>query len=431
MNIVVIGLGVGDTACLVAAARNALVNCSIVVGSSRQLKMVETLVQGIECCALPKLDQLQQQLDEWQKNGVENIAILASGDPLYFGIGTWLVRHWPMQNIEFFPAVSSIQAACSALGLTLQTARVISLHGRPKTTLRRALQPNQTLLILTDKHSSPQYIAQECVKAGFPSAQIMVCQKLGSSQQEIHRESAQTLSESQESFHPLHVTVVQLAEPDSAIAEVCQPVFPGIPDQVFVTGANDGSGMITKREVRLAILSYLQLSAQEVIWDIGAGCGSVSIELAYWQPQAQIYSVESNQDRLDKLLENQQRFGVVDNLHPLLGHAPECLAELPDPHKVFIGGSDGQLEEVFAEAWRRLPVGGILLISAVTENTKQQLWYLQQQYGVEAEFDSVQMAVSRLGSLGSQWVYRPQLPVTLCYWRKVFAAHCHERQISE
>ena len=199
------------------------------------------------------------------------------------------------------------------------------------------------------------------------------------------------------------------------------PEFPGIQDADFETGELGSKGMISKREVRLAILSLLQPSRDDVIWDIGAGCGGVAVELAYWQPQASIYAIEHNQARFDCLLQNQQKFGVVSNLKTSFGRAPEVLSDLPIANKIFIGGSDGELPHLLDSLWEKLPEGGQIVVSAVMENTKSQLldFYNKRSEFNDSELETLQIAVNKSRSLAGQLAYQPALPVSLFSFIKI------------
>ncbi|HIG36376.1 MAG TPA: precorrin-6Y C5,15-methyltransferase (decarboxylating) subunit CbiT, partial [Oceanospirillaceae bacterium] len=133
-----------------------------------------------------------------------------------------------------------------------------------------------------------------------------------------------------------------------------KPNFPGIPDAHFKTDGKSGKGLLTKREVRLNILSLVQAAPQEVIWDIGAGCGGVAIELALWNPLGSVYGIEHHDQRVACLNANKEAFGVSTNLHTIQGRAPDALAELDNPDKVFIGGSGGNLNAILQLVWQRL-----------------------------------------------------------------------------
>ncbi len=238
---------------------------------------------------------------------------------------------------------------------------------------------------------------------------------MGYQQANVRQFSArQLLTDRTLSFDPLHVVIIE----PKGVGGVL-PEFPGITDDAFVTDSTAaGKGMLTKREVRLMILSLIQAANGDIIWDIGAGCGSVAIELAYWQTQAKVYAVEHHQTRLACLAENRLRFGVTDNLSIVAGRAPEQMRSLPQANKVFIGGSDGQLADILAVAWQQLPEHGLLVASAVTENTKTQLHHFAQSLADE-QVETLQLAVSKGSQLAGQLLYKPNLPVTLYKFIKI------------
>lgn len=427
----IIGLGVSQTAQLSPQAINALQQADSVLGSVRQIAVIEShlMLQPTSQMAqqktqqkthyFPKFSELPAWLEAQQTNGHKNIVILASGDPLYFGIGRWFSQQYPTNQLHFYPAVSSIQAACHELGLSLQDVDVISLHGRPLKTLRRHIKQNQTLLMMTDQNSTPAALAEECQQLGFIKGQLHVCEKLGYDNQTIRTFELNDPQISQLDFDPLHVSIISTQNCERYSAE-----FPGIPDAQFITDGEHGKGMITKREVRLSILSMMQPTRGDVIWDIGAGCGSVAIELALWQTQHVVVAIEHHDDRLRCLKANQEKFGVLKNLLIVSGRAPDALEELKDnlaqPNKIFIGGSDGELTLLLKQCWHQLPIGGTLMASAVTEDTKFLLmsFFKQREECKDAEFESSQIIVNRAGQLAGQLLYRPNLPVTLFKWVK-------------
>ena len=426
LSIHIIGLGVTQRAELDTPARDALSCASWVIGSERQLEVIDHLLDSqVNKKCLPPLRELSTwlQAKSQSSDADKQIVVLASGDPLFYGIGRWFSKQFSLEDLHFYPAVSSIQSACHALGLALQDAEVLSLHGRPLAQIRKTLKPFQTLIVLSDKQSRPQALAQECLQAGFLDTTITVCETLGYDEQRITNFKVKDLCKSDQHFDPLHVSVIKTDKVSQAEV-VNLPSFPGIPDDAFVTHAEPGKGMLTKREVRLTILSLMQANNADVIWDIGAGCGSVAIELAYWNKYVQVHAIEHHADRVACLEQNRARFGVVSQLNIINGSAPECLADLPSPSKIFIGGSDGHLTELLQLAWETLPVDGILVASAVTENTKQHLMSFMQnrECAQDSELETLQIAVSKGSQLAGHLVYRPSLAVSLFKFTKRLVA---------
>lgn len=438
----VVGLGVSgfthdDKPLLTQDAQDAIKTADKIIGSPRQLALIRPFLTTAspQLIELPKLAALAELLGDHQTC---KMVVLASGDPLYYGIGRWLVNMLGRENLIFHAGISSIQAACHALGLSLQDVSAVSLHGRPLAKLRTQLHPEHTLVILTDKNSRPKALAQECINAGMGSSIITVCENMGYPEQQVRQfQVAELVDESELEFAELHVSVVQV-KADKLDAKLRYlPDFPGIEDIHFITGQAAGKGMITKREVRLQILSLMQPAKGDVIWDVGAGCGSVAVELAYWQQSATVHAIEHHEQRLACLQGNKDKFGVVSNLVITAGRAPDALAELPQANKVFIGGSDGEMARLLSICWQQLPVGGVLVATAVTENTKFELQrFSQQLYAhssheftpssdtasdseLNVEIETLQLAVSRGSKLAGQLMYKPNFPVTLFKFTKL------------
>ena len=412
-KITVIGLGICQPPLLNAKALSALGSCDCIMGSPRQLESMahaqvvanQSRTQPASLC-LPKLKHIAHEI-----KGFDHVVILASGDPLLFGIGKYLQSEFGDQ-VTCISGVSSLQGACELTGLSLQDAQLVSLHGRPLNHLKRHLQPHRTLLILTDQNSHPQAIAKVLVAVNLGLSKIHVCERLGYEDQNQQQFIAQDLATNSTPFASLHVTVVHTL----GIGHV-MPNFPGIADAHFVTDGESGKGLLTKREVRLNILSLLQPAPQDIAWDIGAGCGGVAIEWALWNPQGQVYAIEHHDQRIACLEANKEAFGVSANLSVIQDKAPDCLKELPFPDKVFIGGSGGELSRIMQLAWQRLKPGGRLATSAVTEPSKAAL----RQFSLHVEqqpTDYLQVAISRHDTIAGQDLLRPALPVTLMCWHK-------------
>ena len=412
-KITVIGLGICQPPLLNAKALSALGSCDCIMGSPRQLESMahaqvvanQSRTQPASLC-LPKLKHIAHEI-----KGFDHVVILASGDPLLFGIGKYLQSEFGDQ-VTCISGVSSLQGACELTGLSLQDAQLVSLHGRPLNHLKRHLQPHRTLLILTDQNSHPQAIAKVLVAANLGLSKIHVCERLGYEDQNQQQFIAQDLATNLTPFASLHVTVVRTL----GIGHV-MPNFPGIADAHFVTDGESGKGLLTKREVRLNILSLLQPAPQDIAWDIGAGCGGVAIEWALWNPQGQVYAIEHHDQRIACLEANKEAFGVSANLSVIQGRAPDCLKELPFPDKIFIGGSGGELGRIMQLAWQLLKPGGRLAASAVTEPSKAAL----RQFSLHIEqqpADYLQVAISRHDTIAGQDLLRPALPVTLVCWHK-------------
>ena len=358
----VVGLGVETGGQLTRPAEEAVHEAEVIIGAQRQLDWLLGF-EGYQSCRaklqlLPKLSQLQALIGRY----AGQIVILASGDPLHFGIGRWLGERYPVSQLRYYSAVSSIQAACARLGLAQQECQVVSLHGRPLSSLKRYLQPGRRLIVLTDQHSHPGALARLCVEAGLGESRLWVCARLGYPDEQVQGFQVGEMDD----FAPSSVDALQVSVLELRGSGGVYPSFPGLDDRLLLTDGGPGQGMITKREVRIQILSLLQANENQVLWDVGAGCGGVSTEIALWHPGLQIHAIEPVPERLACLRANKEQFGC-SNLWPVDGRAPAALADWPDPDRIFIGGSDGALNTLLAQCWSRLRAGGVLVASAVTE----------------------------------------------------------------
>lgn len=396
----VIGMGIFPASALAEPARQALAMAETVIGAERQRELLN--IDPARFLAYPRPFAALAELLLQQRG--KHVVILASGDPLLFGIGDWLLRQLGRDRLVFHPHISSVQAAFARLGLPWADAQVVSLHGRALGRLRSRLQANRLYALLTDADSTPAAIAQELATAGFSESELWVAEALGSEHERVRRFGVAELMETAPVVDPLHVTVVRTRGRGNVL-----PEFPGIPDEAFATGGEAGRGLLTKREVRLLSLSLLAPRAQEIGWDVGAGCGGIAVEWARWNRLGQVYAIEQHAERFAHLQANRDRFGVDGNLHCLHASAPQALAALPDPHAIFIGGSGGELPALLDYCWQRLQPGGRLVASAVTEVSKMALY----QFAAGKAADWRELAVSRGESLAGQLLLRPQLPVLL------------------
>ena len=396
----IIGLGVhlGDN--LTREARAALEQAEIIIGGERCLVAFPEL----QAKTYPYPSPMEGLWPLLQEHAGKRIALLASGDPLFYGIGAILIRRLGGNNLEFHPNVSSVQAAFARIKRPWQQARVISLHGRPLQSLRAVLKVNRLYALLTDRASHPVAVAGLLEAVGFGDSILWIAEALGALEERISRFQAAELAHTRADFSPLNVVIVETRGPGGLL-----PEFPGIPDEHFVTDGEPGKGMLSKREVRLNILSLLAPRAGEIGWDVGAGCGGVAVEWTRWNPEGTVYAVECHEQRLHCLEANRERFGVLSNLHIIAGHAPEALAELPDPDVVFIGGSQGRLDDLLEAGWRRLPPGGRLVASAVTEDSRMDLY----RFATAQPAYWTEISVAREDRLAGQRVLRPYLPVLL------------------
>ncbi|NJR71034.1 MAG: precorrin-6y C5,15-methyltransferase (decarboxylating) subunit CbiE [Synechococcales cyanobacterium CRU_2_2] len=366
--------------------------------------------------------------------------VLTSGDPLFFGLGRLLLEQLPAAALRFYPHLSAVQLAFSAIKQPWQDATLVSVHGRSLEALIQQLKRcPRKLAILTDGEHHPGAIAQLLLDLELPiHYRCYVCENLGGPTEKVYsgpperflrRESVLDLAlESKTSlphnFASLNVMVLVQVEwldrPDLSNSADLRPTdWPriGIPDGAFAT-FDDRPGLMTKREVRTLALAELALAENQVVWDIGAGTGSVSIEIARLCPSSRVYAIEKTAAGMGLIGRNCDRFRV-SNIQAVRGAAPDALADLPDPDRIFIGGSGGHLSEILAVCGARLRANGCLVLAIATlENLAiAQAWLRQRGWRVrlmQAQFlRGVAIAAQASGGISAQTRWTPLNPVSL------------------
>ncbi len=316
-----------------------------------------------------------------------NVAVLASGDPLFFGIGRRLLAEFPEEKINIFPALSSIQKACALFRIPWDDATITSLHGRAAAHLPGLLLSWSKHLILTDTVHSPDRIAVQLLEylaligeTELPhTIKILVAQDLSLASEKVFRGSLAEAAEKR--FSALNIVCLLV------------PSLPAVPAYRFGLTEdllNHSRGLITKNEVRAASLHRLCLPDSGVFWDVGAGSGSLSIEAARTNPRLTIYAIEQKKEELENIKMNIVKFRCF-NIVPVSGRAPEALAALPDPQRVFIGGSSGALPAIIPAVASRLTEGGILVINGVVVKTVQAAPPLMREHGFTVHTSTIKV----------------------------------------
>ena len=296
-----------------------------------------------------------------------NVAVLASGDPLFYGIGRKLLTEFSAKQIEIFPAVSSMQRACALFKIPWDDAAIVSLHGRKQHHIPGLLLRNTTTIVFTDQHQSPKNIATNLLdylqRIDYSSFSdkitISVAEEIGLEGEKLFNGSLADAADID--FSPLNVLCLQLPKLQS---QGLHPFGFGLTENEI----SHSRGLITKNEVRAVSLHYLRLPRQGIFWDIGGGSGSLSIEAGRSNPHLTIYTVEHKEEELNNIKENIRRYSCF-NVVPVFGRAPEILKTLPAPDRVFIGGSSGSLDKIVHLVADKLAEDGCLVINGVIEKT--------------------------------------------------------------
>jgi len=285
--------------------------------------------------------------------------VLASGDPLFFGLGRYLLRNLPGELIEFLPNVTSVQYAFAKIREPWDDAVFISGHGRPIKDVVDRIVANDKSAILTDELNTPSVIGRELLNRRRGGYKAYLCENLGTDLEKIRVTDIKGLLD----LDAARLNVLILLKEYEDDGQQYVPTF-GIPDDEFVSIKK----LITKEEVRVVTLAKLKLRHDMCLWDIGAGSGSICIEADHLLPDGRIFAVERNEECRQFIKENLQKFNTR-NVVLVEGGAPDCLDELPDPDCVFIGGSGGGVWGIFDTGNQRLAVGGRIVLNASTLDT--------------------------------------------------------------
>jgi len=287
------------------------------------------------------------------------VVVLASGDPLFFGLGRYLLRNMAEELIEFLPNVTSVQYSFAKIREPWDDSVFISVHDRELKDVVDRIVANDKAAILTDGVNTPGMISRELLSRRRSGYKAYLCENLGTAVERIRVTDVKGLLELD--VAPLNVLIlIREYEDDS---QVYIPTF-GIPDEEFVSIKK----LITKEEVRVVTLAKLKLRHDMCLWDIGAGSGSFCVEADHLLPDGRIFAIERNEECCQFIKENLQKFNTR-NVVLIEGGAPDCLDELPDPDCVFIGGSGGNLWEILDTVDQRLAVGGRIVLNASTLDT--------------------------------------------------------------
>ncbi len=367
-------LGIAESL-LSSVQEKILTDCTLIVGTKRFIELAANL--PCRCISITPLTGALAAIRAGLQEG--NVAVLASGDPLFYGIGRRLLAEFPENPVQVYPALSSIQRACALFKIPWDDARIISLHGRSSTHIPGLLLAGEKNLVLTDKENSPDRIAGQLLDylqligdtALQDTIKMLVAEDLGLDSEKLFY--GDLLEGSKQSFSSLNVLCLLI--PKNSTSVNTEYRFGLTEDSI-----QHSRGLITKNEVRAATLHQLQLPSSGVFWDVGAGSGSLSIEAARLNPDLTIYAVEHKEEELKNIKNNIVKFRCY-NIVPVFGRAPEALVHLPAPERVFIGGSSGSLPEIVELLDGRLALDGRLVINGVIEKTVQAAPELLKKHG--------------------------------------------------
>ncbi len=386
----VVGIGEDGLAGLSPIARSLIDRAEVLIGGERHLAMLPEDDRERLVWTSP----IQRSIDAILCRRGQAVCVLASGDPMCYGVGVTLTRQIPIAEMTIVPAPSTFSLACARLGWALATVESLSLCGRPPALLQTYLYPGARLLILSEGKQTPAIVADMLTQRGFGQSSITVLERLGSEHERQVTGLAATWTETD--LADLNAVAVEcVADP----GVILLPRSPGLPDSAY-----HHDGQLTKREVRAITLSALAPTPGELLWDVGAGCGSIAIEWMRSHPRCRAIAIEKA--RTHYIADNAVALGTP-NLQIIAGKAPIALKDLPAPNAIFIGGGI-TAKGLVDECWVALKPGGRLVANVVTLEGERVL--LQWHESVGGEFTRV--AVQRAEPIGTFLGWRSLATIT-------------------
>ncbi|MGO9322322.1 MAG: precorrin-6y C5,15-methyltransferase (decarboxylating) subunit CbiE [Solirubrobacteraceae bacterium] len=400
--LVVVGIGADGWAGLGEAARAAVLAAEEIVGSARQLALLPETSAAQRPWPSP-IDPLVEELVARALAGSGSaVCVLASGDPMLHGIGATLARRLPPSRLLVHPHPSAFALACARLGWPAAEVELVSVVAQPPEAVTRLLQPRRRLVVYAAGAGGASAVAGVLREHGFGSSLFVVLEQLGGPAERILESTADEWGETE--ADPLHCVAIECS---AAAGAALRPLVAGLPDDAY-----ENDGQLTKRHVRAVTLAALAPTPGALLWDVGAGSGSVAIEWLRAEASARAIAVERREDRAERARANARLLGVPQ-LEVVLGSAPEALCELPGPDAIFIGGgltSAGVIER----CWYSLRPGGRIVANAVTLEGERVLALVRERCGGEL----VRIEISHAEPLGSFEAWRSQLPVVQWSARK-------------
>ncbi len=386
----VVGIGEDGLAGVNAMARSLIERAEVLVGGERHLTMLpahdlrEKLIWSSPIAA---------SLEEIRRRRGQLVCVLASGDPMCFGIGVTLTRTIPISEMSIIPSPSAFSLACARLGWPLAEVETLSLCGRPPALIQAILYPGARLLILSEGKETPGRVAKLLAQCGYGSSELAVLEHLGGERERIVQGSAASWG-ARDSADLNTIAVTCLAEP--GVLPLTRQA--GLPDSAY-----HHDGQLTKSEVRAVTLAALAPIPGQLLWDVGAGCGSVAIEWMRSHSRCRAIAVEHS--RTHYIADNATALGTP-GLNIIEGTAPLILKDLPQPDAIFLGGG-ATAEGMFETCWTALRSGGRFVANVVTLEGEQKLFAWHQHVGGTL----TRIGIQRAEPLGSFLGWKPMVPV--------------------
>ena len=391
----VIGIGEDGLDGLGYLAWSLIAEAKTIYGGARHLAMIpDDLADGADKRGWPT--PFSGAFEELESLRGTSVVVLASGDPMYFGIGGTLSRHFQRNDMRVLPFPGSFSLAASRLGWPLDKVEKLTIHGRSIETLLPHYCPGSRLLVLSRDGASPEEVANQLCTRGIEDAELAILEHLGGAAERVVSASAKELAVGDERFADLNVLAIAL--PDHL--QSWYPIQPGLPDEAF-----EHDGKMTKRDIRASALAKLMPHPGALLWDIGTGCGSVAIEWLRSHRTCRAIGIEPQEKRRTLARHNADSLGVP-SFKLIADTAPAGLEGQDAPDAVFIGG--GLSQEVVAYCLGALKPGGRLVAHAVTLGSEHLLLEMFEKHGGEL----TRLSISRATPVGPYFGWKPSMPVT-------------------
>lgn len=405
----VIGVGLDGKKSLSQKALDIIGDTGLLIGGKRHLAEFPDssarkipVTGGLEDIALAIKGHLKE-------SGGKGVAVLATGDPLMFGIADFILKEFGKKKVNIIPNVSTVQEAFARIKESSNGVKVLSVHGRGMgvDALLDDILKNEKAAVFTDKDNSPARIAKALIERGATGYTAFVCESLGTGDEKVTKGTLESVS-LKRSFSPLNIMILLRKEGIRAGKPVLKGF--GLADRLF----SYSGGMITKEEIRVVSLSKLDVKKDSVVWDIGSGCGSVAVEAALLAKGGLVYAFEKNGMRAVDIRKNRRRFGA-GNLEVIEGVAPGCLKKkgIARPDAVFIGGGGKGMPRILDHVAGRIKQGGRIVVNAVTMETAHIAFDFLKKQGWEKELVMVSVAKAKdLGGLNLLSACNPVFIIT-------------------
>lgn len=396
-KVAVVGIGPGAPDLMTGQARAAAEGAQCLIGAARMLRAVARPEQVCHQAVAP--EQIVQWIDTHPE--YDRVAVVLSGDSGFFSGAKKLLPLLHRYEVEVIPGISSLSCLCSRLCVSYEDVVTVSLHGREEHILDQ-VRRHRRVFVLVGGENGVGRLCARLTDGGFGQVMVYVGEQLSTPEERIVSGTAAELA--QQCFHPLSAVLLERSGPSAVVTH-------GLPDELFQRGSTQkGVIPMTKSEVRAVCLSKLQLTDDAVCWDVGAGTGSVAIEMALQCVRGQVYAVERQPEAVELLRENQRRF-AVENLTVVQGSAPQACQNLPAPTHVFLGGSGGAIQEILALARQKNPAVRIVATAIAMETIAELTRCVQDKTWSEREI--VTLNVSKSRPAGRYHLMNAQNPITI------------------